>query len=715
MSTVDIRYLNQFGMPGGFNITSGEPIDSRAYVADIEHIYSADNWKTVKPYNGLIVSAPDGQVRICVDAANYTSKDAWKEVGAGAGAIQVATYEEAIAVAVADKLGQIIYIENDGSFGEGDAKVDYTAGAYIVTGAGAISKLGTTSVSGDIAGDVETLKGDVATLKTDVDNLEEAVETINGNIDTINTTLEGLASKDEELEGAISTINGKLDNIEENAQVNVIETVKVNGVALEVTDKAVDVVIEAPVYNDAIVVAEDGTVTDGDNAPKTSAVVSYVADIKSGVDGSLETINELIESLDGKVNAIETWKLQVIPAEDKDKENFGLTEINSKTIYLVPMESTDTQNIYAEYVYVNSAWEKLGEFKADFDATELQNSITELGTKVSNIEAAIENINTIIEGINESLNDKIGKEDVMLDLSEATTEAYNLSSENLSTPALTGNFSIQSFEESHPGGYAVEVIVADGDTTLFMGAIESIADSFNCVDGVVTFKPNYIPEDVPATQHTLSGDLTIRLTDGVGTLSLTMNVEKGDKLNTQDSLVYLNDTKADKSELNGAIGDLTGKLNTTTATANAAAELAETNASQLVTVGTQIGDINTALENVAASLEGLTAKDGELEGAISDINGKLGDIEEGAEVNLVDDVKVEGVSIVDSSKVANLYYAKSAVVDAETGDVTTETVGGLMSAADKAKLDGIDKAKLDAISTISNADIDAIMGITPTE
>ena len=46
----DIRYLNQFGMPGGFNITSGEPIDSRAYVTDIEHIYNADNWKTVKPY-----------------------------------------------------------------------------------------------------------------------------------------------------------------------------------------------------------------------------------------------------------------------------------------------------------------------------------------------------------------------------------------------------------------------------------------------------------------------------------------------------------------------------------------------------------------------------------------------------------------------------------------------------------------------------------------
>lgn len=658
----DIRYLNQFGMPGGFNITSGEPIDSRAYVADINHIYSEDNWKTVKPYKGLIVSAPDGQVRICIDDKNYTSVDAWKEVGVGAGTIQVATYEDAIAVAVADKLGQIIYIENDGSFGEGEAKVDYTAGAYIVTGEGAISKLGTTSVSGDIAGDVETLKGDVATLKDDVDGIEKDLFEVGGAVSV--------------LTGQIANYGAKLETIEEGAQVNVIETVKVNGTALEVTDKAVDITIEAPVYNDAIVVAEDGTVTNPDNAPKTSAVVSYVAGIKSGVDGSLETINGLIESLDGKVNAIETWKLQVIPAEDKDKENFGLTEINAKTIYLVPMESTDAQNIYAEYVYVNSAWEKLGEFKADFDATELQNSITELGTKVGNIEIAIESINAAIESLTAkdteletTIDTKIGKEDVMLDFSEATTEVYNLSAENLSTPVLTGNLSIQSFEESHPGGHDVEISIYDGDTTIFVGTVESIADSFNCVDGVVTYKQKFVPEDIPATQHILSGDLTIRLADSNSTLSLTMNVEKGDKLNTQDSLVYLNDTKADKSELDATSGEL----------------------SSLTTRVKAIEE--TELPQIWDTLNPAVAK--------------LDNIEEGAEVNLVDDVKVEGVSIVDGSKVANLYYAKSAVVDAETGDVTTEAAGGLMSADDK--------AKLDAIGIISNADIDAIMGITPTE
>lgn len=79
----DIRYLNMYGMSGGFNITSGEPIDSRMYVADIAHIYDPKNWETVKPYNGLIVSDPNGNIRICIDAKNYQLEASWKVVNVG--------------------------------------------------------------------------------------------------------------------------------------------------------------------------------------------------------------------------------------------------------------------------------------------------------------------------------------------------------------------------------------------------------------------------------------------------------------------------------------------------------------------------------------------------------------------------------------------------------------------------------------------------------
>lgn len=47
----------------------------------------------------------------------------------------------------------------------------------------------------------------------------------------------------ENVEGDIATIENKLTTIEENAQVNLIEAVKVNGTALTITDKAVDIAV----------------------------------------------------------------------------------------------------------------------------------------------------------------------------------------------------------------------------------------------------------------------------------------------------------------------------------------------------------------------------------------------------------------------------------------------------------------------------------------
>lgn len=47
----------------------------------------------------------------------------------------------------------------------------------------------------------------------------------------------------ENIEGDITTIENKLTTIEENAQVNLIESVKVNGTALTITDKAVDIAV----------------------------------------------------------------------------------------------------------------------------------------------------------------------------------------------------------------------------------------------------------------------------------------------------------------------------------------------------------------------------------------------------------------------------------------------------------------------------------------
>lgn len=177
-------------MIGGFNISNNDPVDSRMYVADISHIFLADNWTDVKPYPGLIVSDPNGEVRVCVNS-DYTLASSWKKIGGGS--LPVDTYKDAIDQAAADNIGQLFYVKKT-TYKKGDGYTEveseadkdtdgkivaeYTAGPYIVTGTNTVAKLGTTSATGNIAGDVEVLKGRVGTVEDKVEANEDAIESL---------------------------------------------------------------------------------------------------------------------------------------------------------------------------------------------------------------------------------------------------------------------------------------------------------------------------------------------------------------------------------------------------------------------------------------------------------------------------------------------------------------------------------------------------------
>ena len=110
-----IRFNNSFSFAGGFNITNNEPIDSRMYVADIEHIYLAENWVKVKPYPGLIVASPNGEVRVCINS-DYTKTSSWKKIEGNGNPLliveseielnEIKTKEENIGKIIYSKIGE---------------------------------------------------------------------------------------------------------------------------------------------------------------------------------------------------------------------------------------------------------------------------------------------------------------------------------------------------------------------------------------------------------------------------------------------------------------------------------------------------------------------------------------------------------------------------------------------------------------------------------
>lgn len=111
----------------------------------------------------------------------------------------------------------------------------------------------------------------------------------------------------------------KLSGIATGAQVNVIESISVNGINVAPTaEKNVNL---------QVLVASD--------------LLNYYTSVQ----------------IDQKLSAIPKFSIQVV-------EELPTEDISSTTVYLVSSGS-ESQNLYTEYIYVNEVWEKLGTQKVD--------------------------------------------------------------------------------------------------------------------------------------------------------------------------------------------------------------------------------------------------------------------------------------------------------------------------------------------------------------
>lgn len=122
-----------------------------------------------------------------------------------------------------------------------------------------------------------------------------------------------------------TTLKNKLSGIAANAQVNTIETIKVNGTALTPTNKAVNITVP-------------------------TKVSQLTNDSKYQTDTQVTTaINNALAGISG----IEFKIVESLPATG-----------NKGTIYL-KAHTHGTQDNYDEYVYVNDKWEKIGNTDID--------------------------------------------------------------------------------------------------------------------------------------------------------------------------------------------------------------------------------------------------------------------------------------------------------------------------------------------------------------
>lgn len=201
MNNLDIKYNFKDGakwdLPVYLNRQNPIPLDGTSIYnsyAEAE-AYAREN---AKAYPGQIISVvTESEVKVY-----KINNGKLEELGKGS----LVTDQNPKLLATADNIGQIIYLTAQVIDGE----VTYSSGPYIVSGDGTVSKIGTTSASGDIAGDVATLQGKVSTLESTVGKKGSGGDDASTGLVK---DVEDLKSKDTDLANQITALSGKVNNI----------------------------------------------------------------------------------------------------------------------------------------------------------------------------------------------------------------------------------------------------------------------------------------------------------------------------------------------------------------------------------------------------------------------------------------------------------------------------------------------------------------------
>lgn len=263
-----------------FNIGAKGPIDSRMRVetkADLTTAWTAE----IPAFEGMAVVTKDtGKIWVLV-GKDYTVESNWKEPSPKP-VIDATNYTNAIDKATTENIGQIVNISDEETVGD----IKYTAGLYIVTGAGSVAKLGTTTASGDLTGDVEKLKGDVNSLQSTVGKLD-GDENAEGSVkklvkDGDDAVKAQLATVKSELESQITTAKASHTVVSDKTEGHVkVSTATDDTGKKTVTISEEDIASKSAL--DALTNKVGTEATTGETTTSATGLYKYVDDKVAGV------------------------------------------------------------------------------------------------------------------------------------------------------------------------------------------------------------------------------------------------------------------------------------------------------------------------------------------------------------------------------------------------------------------------------------------------
>ena len=178
----------------------------------------------------------------------------------------------------------------------------------------------------------------------------------------------------------------KLAGIASGAQVNVIESVKVNGTALTVTSKAVDVPVPtntSDLTNDSNFVSDanyshitvDSSLSSSSTNPVQNKVINTALGNKAALASPTFTGTPKAPTATAGTNSTQIATTAFVATAIANAIS-GITGISFEVVQTLPStgdtgtiyllaNNHGSQDIYDEYIYVNNAWEKIGSTNID--------------------------------------------------------------------------------------------------------------------------------------------------------------------------------------------------------------------------------------------------------------------------------------------------------------------------------------------------------------
>lgn len=336
-------------------------------------------------------------------------------------------------------IGQIIVVYSDTE-----------VAAYIITADRTLQKLAATTSTGDLAGDVNTLKGQMTQALEDIETLESSVGTINSSLTEIQgditelqtnsatkTELQGVQGDVDALEGRMDTAKGDITAVEgrmDTAEADITQlkskiTNTLHYIGVSSTDPATGTVtIGEEVYDDPQVgdvvfynadnseFAWNGTAWEelgsGDHITRSQVADTYAT--KESVDA----VDDRVDAVDAKFASYATTQsvTSAIEAETSAREGAD-SALDTRVETLETASGTYLTKTSAAETYVVK--EEGKSLIADTDATKLQGlaNIKSVGTEFTlNGETGELSVNKIaqskVEGLSDALAGKADDTDV---------------------------------------------------------------------------------------------------------------------------------------------------------------------------------------------------------------------------------------------------------------------------------------------------------------